>query len=278
MQQITQDSKNSPDKREAIHRLLKERQDDASSNSWTDDLEPQSLLGQVQGEITLDELDKVLELKKTGMQRYHARDYLKALGLFEDAIRIVPGDLELLFFEALCLFHLGNLERASTILSQLRELDENNSLPLLPKILTIIWLRQNKFKKAEAYINEIIATRKNDLQFLNMLGYAFERQNKLAEAEKIFEDILIDDKDNSNACNSLAYVFLRQNKSIERAFQLIQTSLKAEPGNPAFLDTLGMLHLKTGDKAQAKEALKTALQRAPQNREILEHLSRLIQP
>lgn len=227
-------------------------------------------------ELDLEDLEKVSQLKKDGLVYYRKKMYLEALNLFEKATTILPGDLELLYYEALCLYHLKNLERALTILKQLHELDEAGSLRNLPRLLALVYLKMKDYDRALEHLKAVRKIRPDDVQILSMLGYALERLNELDEAVPVLKKALEIDETNANAANSLAYVYTRQKKNFQKAHELISLALRKEPDNPAYLDTLGMLLFHRGNATSARQALKKALKIAPKNSEILNHLSEIL--
>jgi len=231
-----------------------------------------------QGEVELDlsEIDKILSLKDDAKKLFKNGKYLEALRRFEQAIQLLPGDIDLIYYEALCLMHLGNLKKSEQIFEELIKIDVSRSLVNLPKVYTITLLKQSKFSMAEKYLKVFLETQRYDTQAMNMLAYALERQDKLEEAEKMTEKILKDEPSNPNACNSMAYIYLRRNKNLNDALRYAKQALLSEPQNPAYLDTLGMILQKKGNSDSARKALQKALNLDPKNAEILSHLTDLL--
>lgn len=234
-----------------------------------------SLEGKNEREFDLDEIEEVLQFKRQAIYYYGQHKYLEALSSLEQAIKIVPGDLELLFFEAQCLFQLKNLDQSEILLKQLVDLDEDERLKQLPKLYALILLKKKKFAQAEDFLQQQLPAQNihADLQLLNMLGYALERQDKLQEAEKIFKKVIKEDPENANACNSLAYIFARLEIELGEALLLVNRAIKKEPRNPAYLDTLAFIYFKKGNPSAAAKTYKAALAFDPGNSEIMAHLS-----
>ena len=226
-------------------------------------------------ELTIDELEKVLELKSQAVNLYKRNKHLETLSVLEKAINILPGDLDLLYYEALCLFQLGTIDKATQIFEKLVELDKGHSLPSLPKMYSLCLLRLERFQEAEKYLAAILDQHSYDTQFQNMIGYAQERLGKLLDAEVTFKSILNDHAENHNALNSLAYVYYRQNSNLDEALNLVNKALELSPENPAYLDTLGVIQFKRGKVDSARKTLKRALKRAPGSSEILAHINEI---
>lgn len=225
--------------------------------------------------IDLSQLQEIGKLKKTALLHYQNKRPLEALKVLEKAISILPGDLELIYYEALCLFQLQKYERVATILSELEKLDEEKILSGLGKIRSMCLLRTSQFTQAENYIRDLLIQNKNDRQLLNMLAYSLERQDKLNDAKIVLQRILEKDEYNINACNSLAYVLYRRDENLSKALELIRRALNSEPENPLYLHTLGMVLHKKGQKLQAITALKKAIFFDPKNATIQKHFEEL---
>ena len=221
-------------------------------------------------------VDHLLEVKSEAILFFQNKKYLESLKLLEEAIKLSPSDLELLFYEALCLYHLDSIDRASLIIEQLYEMDTDQVIPSLPKVCGIIFLKNGKFKKAQSLINRYLKQYPMDIQWLNMLGYSYEKSGQMADAEKVYRKVLAKDGSHANASNSLAYLYLsRPDKHVE-ASQLIEVALKRDPKNPAYLDTAGMLKIKRGELDEGVQQLKEALLHSPGNPEILFHLNEIM--
>ena len=210
------------------------------------------------------------------MRLLREKKYLESLNELEEAIRISPNNIELILYEALCLYHLDNIDKASNLMEQLYKIDSDKMIHNLPKICCIVLLKAGKIKKAEKIIEENLTNNPDDFQFLNMLGYAYEKKSKYKKAEDIYCSILDRDKENTNACNSMAYILALQKKNLEEAHDLVTMALKKEPKNPAYLDTEGMILAAQGDFKNAIVKLKEALSYASDNIEILKHITEIV--
>jgi len=69
---------------------------------------------------------------------------------------------------------------------------------------------------------------------------------------------LAEDPLDADALNSLSYMFAEHNLRLPEAIDFAQRALKVEPGNPAYLDTLGWALFKQGKVDEAAEPLGKA--------------------
>src|SRR5262249_10800816 len=88
-------------------------------------------------------------------------------------------------------------------------------------------------------------------------GVAFERRGDYAEAAKYFERALELKPDFPEAQNYLGYMWADRGENLERAKELIEKAVKAEPKSAAYLDSLGWVFFKLN---QPKAALDYVLQ------------------
>jgi len=98
-----------------------------------------------------------------------------------------------------------------------------------------------------------------DARFYFQLGATCERKGDYEEAEKHFEKCLELAPDFDEAMNYLGYMWAERGLKLERARELIEKALKAEPKNAAYLDSLAWVLFKLN---QPEEALAYALQAA----------------
>ncbi|MCA9080692.1 MAG: tetratricopeptide repeat protein [Planctomycetaceae bacterium] len=78
------------------------------------------------------------------------------------------------------------------------------------------------------------------------------------KGEQVLLDVLKDDPEHPQANNDLGYLWADQNKNLDRAKEMIEKALAAEPENPAYLDSMGWVLYRLGEYAKAIEYLKQA--------------------
>lgn len=225
--------------------------------------------------ISLEQLEEVADLKQRAIKKYQRKNYIDALQLLEEAVKILPEDLEVLYYEALCLVQMNNYDRALIIIRQIQEWDENNILPSMDKISAYLLLKTGKYSEAKKILQYAIDGNPFDTHLLNMLAFIYEKDKNFKDAEHVLNQILKMDPKDANACNSLAYIYYIQNKDIHKAMDYSRAALKKEPNNPSYLDTFGMLLFKQGKIDAAKKALKKAYSLNPNAQEINEHIQYL---
>jgi tetratricopeptide (TPR) repeat protein len=88
---------------------------------------------------------------------------------------------------------------------------------------------------------------------------ALERLGRVSEAEPLFERLVEEDPADAAAANYLGYMWADAGVQLERALELIRVAVEGEPGNPAYLDSLGWVHFRLGNLDEAEQWLRQAL-------------------
>jgi predicted Zn-dependent protease len=103
------------------------------------------------------------------------------------------------------------------------------------------------------------------------IANVYEGGGKYAEAEQELRKLLADDPLDADAMNSLSYMLAGRNLRAAEAVDLAQRAIKIEPGNPAYLDTLGWALFKSGKTDDAVEPLSKAAAALTGNSVIQDH-------
>ena len=129
-------------------------------------------------------------------------------------------------------------------------------------------------KRTEDALSLLERARKTfgDDQALTMrIANVYEDGGRLGDAEKELRKLIAEDPLNADAMNSLSYMLAEHNERLPEAVDLAQRALKVEPGNPAYLDTLGWALFKQGKIEEAAGPLGKAAAILPGNSVIQDH-------
>ncbi len=245
-------------------------------------------------EEALRELEKIVEAAPADVEQrrllaeaYQEREeWAKAVPHLEAAIQIGGGD-------AADYQSLGQLLLQSQLYDRLIELC-GRTIQLFPDnpvfhIHQALAMRSlQRWDKAIAAMERaasLAETGQAELvnhRFFFQFGLILERGGKPEEAARMFEKaITLTPKDEiEDACttmNYLGYMWLEQGVHLNKAGELIRKANELQPGNPAYIDSLGWWHYKKGDYAHALVELERALSLLktlePDDAEILEHIA-----
>ena len=132
----------------------------------------------------------------------------------------------------------------------------------------------NTTRAIQTYKNGIKFSRETEILRLD-LALLYEKNEQAVQAVTVYERMLRENQQASEASNNLAMLLSDKETfpdGLSRAQQLIKT-LEWE-GNPAFLDTIGWVQLKSGNTDTAVLALTRAAKDAPDTAMIQYHLGK----
>ena len=105
-----------------------------------------------------------------------------------------------------------------------------------------------------------------------MRGAMYEKMKKFDAAEVEFRKVIDANPDNSSAMNYLGYMLADRNVRLTEAVDLITKALGREPGNPAYLDSLGWAYFRMGKFPEAETNLKASLEKMSKDPTVHDHL------
>jgi len=103
-----------------------------------------------------------------------------------------------------------------------------------------------------------------------------ERAKKVEASEAEFRKILDADPSNSGALNYLGYMLADRGVRLNDALQMITKALEQDPGNGAYLDSLGWVYFKLGRLNEAEENVRKALETTPRDATVRDHLGDIL--
>ncbi|MEO0966481.1 MAG: tetratricopeptide repeat protein, partial [Planctomycetota bacterium] len=138
--------------------------------------------------------------------------------------------------------------------------------------LASVYLSRGRLDDAERVIREAMAARgeaaTDDPGLALMLALVLQRQGDTPGAVTIKRQILETHPNHAPTANDLAYHFAVRGESLDEALRLATIAAAAEPGNSAYVDTLGWVYYKLGrfDEAAAELGRSLALARQEERR------------
>ena len=109
-----------------------------------------------------------------------------------------------------------------------------------------------------------------------MRGAMLERMKKLDAAEAEFRKVLQVDPESAGAMNYIGYMLADANLRLEESFTLITKALDREPGNGAYLDSLGWVQYRLGRLEEAERNLRKALEKTPRDPTVHDHMAEVL--
>ncbi|HEX6738199.1 MAG TPA: tetratricopeptide repeat protein, partial [Vicinamibacteria bacterium] len=126
--------------------------------------------------------------------------------------------------------------------------------------------------EAEALMRRAREANPRSVPIVSLLAHYLGEDQRAQDAEAVWREALKLQPDSDYLQNSLAYALAESGTKAAEALELIDKALKRQPKNGAFLDTRGWALYKLKRLPQAEEALRKAVEAAPGEVEILDHL------
>ena len=220
--------------------------------------------GAVRGEVRLIEVYQ------------EAREYDKALRESERAVRAFPDSQELLMTRASLLASSGDVEAGVKLLTPLLTNTAEDRDVWMG--VAQVALRGKDFPRALEALGKAESYPQSDPQksYIHFLyGSAWERQNNVPKAEEAFRRALDLNPQSANSLNYLGYMLADRGIRLDEAVRLIEKALEMEPGNGAYLDSLGWAYYKLNRFDLAEKYLLESVEKVPSDAAILDHLGDL---
>jgi tetratricopeptide (TPR) repeat protein len=191
-----------------------------------------------------------------------SKDYAKAQQEADAAVASFPDDAGIRSERAQLFSDQGKTDAA---VAELRKLLKNNPDNDLGVDLDIAEKYQQGHNYAAAAktlddAEKLAKDDKNRTAVFFSRGALYERQKKFDLAEKEFRRVLEADAKNASALNYLGYMLADQNVRLSEAQDYIKRAVDLEPGNYAFLDSLGWVYFRLNKLDDAERQLVRSLQ------------------
>ena len=129
------------------------------------------------------------------------------------------------------------------------------------------------FTDAESLGQEAGPDVKLSSKFYFSYAAATERAGNYDKAVTLFRKCLQIDPADHGACNYLGYMWAEKDVHLEEALDLIQKAVKLEPGNGAYIDSLGWVLFKLGRNEEALVQLRHAVELIKDDATLCGHLA-----
>lgn len=140
-------------------------------------------------------------------------------------------------------------------------------------------IMEEDYNRAHDLLKGRLSVESQDTRLLAMLAFIHEKTGRKQEAVNTHRRILGIDPGNINSLNSLGYLLTLygEGDDLLLAYECLKKAIARDPDNPAYLDSFGVFLARRGKDESARRAFVKALQRAPHNTVILDHLKELLE-
>ena len=216
---------------------------------------------------------------------FDQNEYQKVVALLEpivtarlgaaDADDLASDTFRSMYFElAVAYEKLRQFDKAITMLRQARTLSPTD--PLVEIRLARSQQDSGKGDDAVKTLQGAMVKFPKERAVKLSLASTLERERKYGDAETIFRQMIAEDPKNADALNSFGYMLAERGQKLDEAIGFVQRALAIDPGNGAYLDSLGWAYYKQNRFEQAEAPLREAAEKLPAVSVIQDHLGDLL--
>ena len=212
-----------------------------------------------------------------GIQLYRQGKYQEALVSFLKA-ELTPGEYpDFSYNLGLCYTRLKKYDEALLYLEQVVTSDLGFAQVYQSRMLLgYIYAETQRLRLASFEFRKLLEDGYESAKVYAALAHVLFLDKKLDDSLDCLEKALKLDPDNMSALNSAGYVLAEREIRLNMAFLYCSRAVKAYPENPVYLDSLGWVLFKMGNKKGAVGVLRKAILLAPGQRLIKEHLQKAL--
>ncbi len=206
-----------------------------------------------------------------------AKDFTKAQQEADAAVKKWPDDRLIRTTRDSLLAEMGKVDVAAADLKKLLDgkADDRDTYIALANIYDK-GQRWNDMGKALDAAEKLSDSDEDKEGVWFMRGAMYERMKKLDKAEVEFRKVLKANPENAGAMNYIGYMLADANLRLEESLDLITKALDIEPGNGAYLDSLGWVQFRLGRLDDAEKNLRLALEKTPRDPTVHDHMANVL--
>ena len=188
--------------------------------------------------------------------------------------RFSPEDnIELAYYLGLCYTKMERYDDAMLYLEQVVTSGQDLlRIYQCRMTLAYIYVITKRSKMAEFELKRLANGGFESAQLFSTLAYAAWSQKRYKQAVEYYEKALDVDEKSATALNGLGYVLADADIDPIRGLRCCKKAVDMRPQNAAYLDSLGWAYYKNGEFLESRTWLRRALEAAPGEKLIKEHL------
>lgn len=189
------------------------------------------------------------------------KDQAKAKAAADAALAKYPKDQSVIAEHASVLADAGKVEEG---VKELRASSKTADAKLELQIAQV-YMNAKKYSEALKALDSAEKLAKNDDEKIDVYffrGDVYEHEKKYEESEAAFRDVLKINPNNAAALNYLGYMLADRNERLDEAYNMVKKALDQDPGNGAYMDSLGWVYYHQGKLTEAEGLLIRALEKS----------------
>ena len=201
------------------------------------------------------------------------QEYDKAEKYYKETLRIRSDYTQAKKRLAFVYLSQGAYDKALDVLADVSEVYKDVDFY---RIKSAIYERKGELERAVEVLNEGLKSNPDSETLLINKAFVTEKKGDLNTTIDIVKKVLEINDNNAAALNFLAYLYAENDMKLGKALELVNRALEVDGNNPAYLDTKAWVLYKQKRYEQAKEYQIKALNLAPEERELREHMRAIL--
>jgi tetratricopeptide (TPR) repeat protein len=246
----------------------------------------QGLLSLSQAYAANDELPKAIESLEMVVEdeprvaavlaqyQEQAGQLKEAVQNYTRALAVEPMSRALKFRRIAAVFNDGNYAQAAAFAGEAQAQHPEDLR--FPRLRARAIFESGDPARAVTILEPVAKANPRDTTTQIALADLYNDAGRDADAERTLRLLLTVEPQNAEALNYLGYLLANRGRDLEEAVRLVERALVVDPGNPAYLDSLGWAHFQRGDLAQAEKFLSPAAEKLPRNAVVQDHLGDML--
>ena len=207
------------------------------------------------------------------LRAYAAGEWEEALRSLSEAKLDEDAYADTAYLLGLCHVRLGHYDEALLYLEQVVTGETDPARQYQCRMtLAYVYAVTGRAKLAEYELTRLRESGYESAQIYAAMGYIAWSQGNIDDSLKWYGEALELEPNHPTSLNGLGYVLAYRGDDLARALSCCRKAVESKPNNPAYMDSLGWVYLKLGFLGEASTWLERALDGAPDEQEVQEHI------
>ena len=197
-------------------------------------------------------------------------DYTHLAILATEQVELFPDEISGYTNLALAYINLDNPLDAISIL--LRARDKFPKSFGVNYLLGSTYSMEKKYELAKKSLKTALSIDPESRPTKHLLATVYNYLEEWTFSDKLYEELVSSDKSDGQALNNYSYTLAERGIKLRTALNMAEKAMELEPGNPAYLDTIGWIYFKQKKFDIALKYIEQSISKNPENAVVLEHL------
>ena len=197
-------------------------------------------------------------------------DYTHLAVLATEQVELFPDEISGYTNLALAYINLDNPLDAISIL--LRARDKFPKSFGVNYLLGSTYSTEKKYELAKKSLKTALSIDPESRPTKHLLATVYNYLEEWTFSDKLYEELVSSDKSDGQALNNYSYTLAERGIKLRTAMNMAEKAMELEPGNPAYLDTIGWIYFKQKKFEKALKYIEQSISKNPENAVVLEHL------